>query len=107
MWKSTRENDIRDVGTNTNPTREQGAETLAFESVVHFRLPRLRVELVWARADRLRRLRVGLVMRVPGHLVGRDPHLRVLMLRSCLLYATLERAPAGRGSPDPAQMLDR
>jgi hypothetical protein len=35
------------------------------------------------------------------------PGARVLVLRSCSLYATLERARAGRGSPDPAQMLDR
>ena len=52
MWKLTREYDIRDVGTNTNPTRERGAETLAFESVVHFRLRRLRVGFVRARAER-------------------------------------------------------
>jgi hypothetical protein len=32
----------------------------------------------------------------------RDPRSRVLVLRSCLLNATLERARAGRGSPDPA-----
>ena len=28
-----------------------------------------------------------------------SPRLRFLVLRSCLLYATLERARAGRGSP--------
>jgi hypothetical protein len=32
-----------------------------------------------------------------------DPRWRVLMLNSCMLYATLERARAGRGSLDPAQ----
>jgi hypothetical protein len=32
--------------------------------------------------DRDPRLSVGLAVRVPGHLVGRDPRLRVLMLRT-------------------------
>jgi hypothetical protein len=36
-----------------------------------------------------------------------SPRWRFLVLRSYLLYATLKRARAGRGSPDPAQMLDR
>ena len=86
MWKLIREYDIRDVGTNTNPTRERGAETLAFESVVHFRLPRLRVGLVMRvpghLIGRVPRLRVGLVMRIPGHLVGRVPRLRVGLVRA-------------------------
>jgi hypothetical protein len=32
-----------------------------------------------------------------------DPRWRVLMLNSCMLYATLERARAGRGTPAPPQ----
>jgi hypothetical protein len=62
VWKLSRESGIRDRGTNTNPKRERGAKAWASEGVIHLELPCLRV---------------GLVVRVSGHLVGRDPRWRV------------------------------